>query len=993
MSFFERFFQTSVSPALQASASKNVSKLLAALSTQERSQLENILVKEPTSAAQLIRCLVGSEYLLESCCRKPSLLLHWLLTEAIHSPLSISRMRELMASAVCNSQSIDSLDINLRHFRRQLMLAIIWRDLNRLASFEETASAMTALAELCLQEAASFHFDRLAEEAGNPIGNETTTIQPFLIIGMGKLGGGELNVSSDIDLIFAFPEVGCTDHGTRPIDNTLFFTRLGQRLIKTLHTVTAEGFVFRIDMRLRPYGDSGALVHNVAALEEYYQTQGREWERFAMIKARLVSAILPSSITSCELNASAIIKSAEMQLETILRSFTYRKYVDFSVIEALRRLKMLINQEIRRKEMQDDIKIGPGGIREVEFIVQAFQLIRGGRDRQLQGRQLLQMLQQLKSAGCLEPQIIEGLAEAYIFLRNVEHALQAYRDEQTQCLPQDELGRERLAWVMAYNGWGAFRKKLQHHCQTVDTHFQWMVADPLKQETIFPGQSEWNALWQETFSDAELDVDQFLQQQGFTQPQDVLSLLRKLRSKPNVLRMSATARERLDLLMPLLLSTVVNTESAVSPNQTLVLIVGWLEKVIGRTAYIVLLLENPSVLAHLTQLYAASSWIAEQLTQLPSLLDELLDTRNLYSLPDRKCLREDLRQQLMRIHFDDLEALMETLRYFRISHSLRAAASEVTGHLPLMKASDYLTFLAEVILEQVLLSAWQALISRHGSPSGDKAPHFIIVGYGKLGGLELSYDSDLDLVFIYQAEPQEMTDGEKPIDNQTFYTRMGQKIIHILNTRTLSGQLYDVDMRLRPSGNSGLLVTSMQAFANYQSQNAWVWEHQALVRARVIAGYQPLAEEFNQVRQKILCQQRNLADLQASIIDMREKMRTHLGINHTPNQHELFNLKHDAGGIVDIEFMVQYAVLAWSHQQPLLTEYTDNIRILESLSEFGMLSAEQCETLTEVYKVLRAIAHRLALQKKTAIVDAESCARERAQVKKIWLNLFGKIYT
>ena len=989
MSFFEHHFQSSIPLSLQELASKNSSRLLTALSPQGCAELEHKLLKQPTLATSLIRCLVGSDYLLESCCRQPSLLLDWLLVEVAHSPLSVTRMKELASSIVFDSGSIECLSRNLRHFRRQIMLAIIWHHLNRSASFKETTILTTALAELCLQRAAIFHFDSLVEESGNPIGKKTATIQPFLIIGMGKLGGGELNLSSDIDLIFAFPEAGHTDKEKNPIDNQLFFTRLGQRLIKTLHNVTAEGFVFRIDMRLRPYGDSGALVQNFAALEDYYRNQGRDWERFAMIKARVVSAVLPSHTTRNTESAGAVADSAKMRLEAMLQSFAYRKYVDYSVIEALRRLKKLINQEIRRKGMQDDVKLGPGGIREVEFIVQAFQLIRGGRDRQLQGRQLLEILPRLESAGCLDYEVTEHLTAAYIFLRNVEHALQAYRDEQTQCLPQDQLGSQRLAWVTGYSDWNAFNEKLQFYRQIIDEQFQRMISDPLKNKTAFSEQPEWSACWLGSLP----HMDQFLIQQGFVQPQEIARLLQDFRAKPSVRRMSATARERLDLLMPLLLGAVAKAETtdspdADTPDNVLILILSWLEKIIGRTTYMVLLLENPGALVFLVQLCASSSWIAEQLAQLPSLLDELLDTDALYSLPDKASLQDDLRQQLLRIHPDDLEAVMDTLRYFRISHSLRAAASEVTDNLPLMKASDYLTFLAEVILEQVLSSAWQALISQYGAPDGNKTPHFIIVGYGKLGGLELGYDSDLDLVFIYQADPHGVTDGEKSIDNQTFYTRMGQKIVHMLNTRTLSGKLYEVDMRLRPSGQSGLLVTSMQAFSRYQLQDAWVWEHQALVRARAVAGYPALAEEFDQVRRNILCQQRNSAELKAAIVDMREKMRTHLDDPETRNHRQLFSLKQGAGGIVDIEFIVQYAVLAWSSQYPLLTEHTDNIRILECLGRLGLLEKKQTEMLTETYKLFRALGHRLALQrKKPIIVDDELYSCQRNQVQLIWQSL------
>jgi len=978
-----------VPESLWADLQTSTETLLTVLDDEQQSRLQRLFESKPEMAVQLAKAMVGSQYVLEACCRDPSLLFHWLLADVAHTPLSALRIIDLVESVTDECTDIDELSAILRRVRRQLMVGILWRDFNRLSSCDETCQSMTTMAEVCLQVAIDFHYRELSATHGVPIGGLSGAPQPLLVIGMGKLGGAELNVSSDIDLIFAYPESGQTDHPKRPLDNSTFFTRLGQRLIKTLSAQTEDGFVFRVDMRLRPYGQSGGLVSSFAALEDYYHTQGRDWERFAMIKARIVAIAQSSSESPPQMLDSK--REAIAQLEAILRPFAYRKYIDFSAIDALRRLKLLINQEVRRKGMLDDVKLGPGGIREIEFIAQSFQLIRGGRDPRLQDRSLLAVLGHLEHLGYLSAEIVDSLSVAYRFLRDTEHGIQGYNDQQTQQLPNASDECERLAWVMGYPHWDAFWDDFQRHREQVNQQFQAVVADPQEERPDSDTQPMWTALWQGSFHDEE----DFLTEQGFAQPSAVMTQLQDLHSSRSVLAMSATARERLDLLMPQMLEVVAAAASrGNSPDATLPLMLGWLEKVLGRTAYLVLLLENPAVLLRLTQLCESSSWIAQQLAQTPSLLDELIDVNTLYAPPAKDELQDELRQQLLRLNPDDLETHMEVLRYFKLIHSLRVAASEVMGHLPLMKVSDYLTCIAEVILAEVLQLAWQQLVSRHGAPNGDKSPNFIVVAYGKLGGIELGYNSDLDLVFIYDTEAQGMTEGDKPIDNQTFYTRLGQKIIHILNTRTLSGQLYDVDMRLRPSGNSGLLVSSLRAFERYQLNDAWTWEHQALVRARVVTGAESLAGAFAKVRQQVLSQHRALDVLQQEVVEMREKMRTHLG-SKEPKSHDdevnspQFHLKQDAGGIVDIEFMVQYAVLAWAQQQPSLVKYTDNIRILECLSVAGFISPANEQILIDAYKAYRIAGHRLALQHRSTVVEADLFAQERQQVTAIWQQLFN----
>ena len=924
------------------------------------------------------RAFVGSAYFAASLIAEPELLPP-LLKAVSASPAEKIDFKALYSNALrCEDEA--QLDQYLRQFRRRAMLQIIWHDFNCIEPVDRyngTATAVSQLAETCIQATLDFHYRELSERFGIPVGRQSGLPQRMVVLGMGKLGAGELNISSDIDLIFTYPESGETTHKnedptlSRPrktLSNQEFFVRLGQKLIKSLDAVTAHGFVFRVDMRLRPYGQSGALALNFDSMEDYYQTQGRDWERFAMIKARPV--------------AGADADSA--QLMSLLQPFTYRKYIDFSAIDALRSTKALINREVQRKGIASDLKLGYGGIREVEFIVQAFQLIRGGRDRRLRDPRVCRLLPLLEEDGYLPKGAADALLQSYILLRNAEHAQQAYQDKQTQAMPVDAKGEERLAWVLGYESWPVLERALQETRDRVNGEFQAVIAEPDE------GQSgdgidieSWQLLWMGELNAEQ--VNQCLGDVGSETAQRVQSLLAGLRESRSVVTMQASGRERLESFMPRLLLTLAE-QAPQSIDETLSRIMALIEAVIRRSAYLLLLVENPGALQQLVKLSAASPWIADQLAQYPALLDELLDARTLYTPPDQQQLRDELRQDTLRLAWDDLEGHMDTLRHFRQSHALRVAASELANILPLMKVSDYLTYIAEVILEHVLVLAWEQMVAKHGFPlraDGSQCnPDFIIVGYGKLGGIELGHGSDLDLVFIHDVDVNQSTDGERPIDNQTFYTRLGQRIIHILCTRMASGELYETDMRLRPSGNSGLLVSSLAAFEKYQLQEAWVWEHQALVRARVVSGCPTLANKFEAVREKVLMQAREHSPLRAEVVKMRDKMRQHLGSSEA--ESDKFQLKQDAGGIVDIEFMVQYAVLAGAEKSPSLVRYTDNIRILGCLEEENLLSEETAAQLIDAYKAYRSAGHRLALQRQSMTVDSSQFSTEREVVNRLW---------
>lgn len=927
------------------------------------------------------RVAAASDFVIEQSLREPSMLLDLVRSGELDRNLAAGEMRAQIGATVQAAESEDELGRVLRRQRTRQQVRIIWRDLNRKADLVQTCRDLSDMADTCIDQAYQWLYQRLCQQFGTPTGRRSGAAQHMVILGMGKLGAVELNLSSDIDLIFAYPEGGETVGVKRPLDNQEFFIRVGQRLIKALDPMTVDGFVFRVDMRLRPYGSAGALVLSFNALEQYYQDQGRDWERYAMIKARVVAGD----------------QVAGAQLLDMLRPFVYRRYLDFSAIEALRTMKQLIQQEVRRKGMADNIKLGAGGIREVEFIAQAFQLIHGGRDLSLQQRPLLKVLSTLEGQGYLPAKVIDELRHGYEFLRYTEHAIQAIADRQTQMLPDSPQDQARIAFMLGFADWAAFHEQLMYWRGRVAWHFGQVIADPdedegSESEVVVGG--EWLPLWEDS-QDEEAACRQ-LEEGGFVDAPKALKTLAVLRASPQLRAMQRLGRERLDAFIPRLLAQAVEHAD---PDLVLERVLPLVEAVARRSAYLVLLTENPGALRRLLTLCAASPWIAEQITRFPLLLDELLNEGRLFKPPLAPELAAELRERLTRIPEDDLEQQMEALRHFKLAHRLRVAASEIAGSLPLMKVSDYLTWLAEAILEQVLALAWRQTVTKHGVPSRTDGslcdPGFIIVGYGKVGGLELGHGSDLDLVFIHDGDPQAETDGPKPIDGAQFFTRLGQRIIHLLTAQTNSGQLYEVDMRLRPSGASGLLVSSLGAFARYQENEAWTWEHQALVRARVLVGSQDVGHAFEKVRAQVLGRKRDLPTLRQEVSEMRAKMRDNLGSKATaagtaPNAFEAtapFDLKQDAGGIVDIEFMVQYAALAWSEEHPSLARYTDNIRILEGLQEVGLMPPEDAALLREAYKAYRSAAHRQALQKEAGVITGDQFVEERRQVLRIWREL------
>jgi [glutamine synthetase] adenylyltransferase / [glutamine synthetase]-adenylyl-L-tyrosine phosphorylase len=842
------------------------------------------------------------------------------------------------------------------------MVRIAWRDLAGWAPLEETLSDLTAFADAAINIACEFARRPLVARYGEPC-SESGAVQPLVVVGMGKLGGGELNFSSDVDLVLLFPEYGETN-GDRSISNEEFFTRLGQGMVRVLETPTPDGIVLRVDLRLRPFGDSGPLVASFASFEDYLPRHGRDWERYAYVKARAITA--PRLYEEIETSA--------------VRPFVYRRYLDFGVFESLRDMKGMIAREVERRELADHVKLGPGGIREIEFIVQAFQLIRGGRDRRLQTPSLLKALGILGETRLLPPNVVADLRAAYVYLRRLENRLQMLSDAQVHQLPQDAVSRERIAAAMGAADWAALLTELDQHRALVSSHFRLVVfggGDPDRNSVKI----DLGRFWDSQAETAALTES--LANAGFAEAQEASRILLELRSSSLVRKLDEPGRKRLQNLLPALLSDIAASGAQLSVLRRILSII---EAIGQRSAYFALLQESASARARLVELCGHGEFLAQQIASHPLLLDELIDERLLSDVTGRTDLARELALRMELVQEDDPERQVEALRHFQRAAIFRVGVADLTGRMPVMQVSDRLTDIAELIVERAMQLSWHQIAAHHGAPQCDdgKGPRPVRIaaaGYGKLGGMELGYSSDLDLVFLHDSrgERQE-TDGAKPVDNQVFFVRLAQRIVHLLTMHSAAGRLYEVDVRLRPSGKGGMLVTSIHAFAEYQRKEAWTWEHQALLHARSVAGAPELRAEFEAIRMDVLSNHVRRDTLRTEVRTMRERMRKELS-RATEGQ---FDIKQDAGGVADIEFLAQYWALKWAKDYPPVATFSDTIRQLESVASADLVPQVTVDLLIVAYQVYRARTHHLSLMNAKPIVPASDFVTERAAVTRTW---------
>ncbi|MDR1661913.1 MAG: bifunctional [glutamate--ammonia ligase]-adenylyl-L-tyrosine phosphorylase/[glutamate--ammonia-ligase] adenylyltransferase [Azoarcus sp.] len=830
----------------------------------------------------------------------------------------------------------------LRHLRAWVLCHLIVRDLTGLADLAEVTETMTTLAETAIAHAHGVLRVALSARYGAPRAPDGTE-QELLIIGMGKLGGRELNVSSDIDLIFIYPEEGDTT-GPKVISNFEFFARLGKQLIAALAEVTENGQVFRVDMRLRPNGDSGPLAASLDMLENYFVTQGREWERYAWIKARLLA----------DAKADA--------LQAIVRPFVFRKYLDFGAIGAMRELHAQIRREVARRDRANNIKLGPGGIREIEFIAQVFQLIRGGRDRALQARPTLQVLERLAERGILKAEAVKELGAAYVFLRRLEHRLQYLDDAQTHDLPANDGDQALIAEAMGVADYPALLEALDRHRAAVSRHFEAVFGEPDDAEDDALDTAD---VWQ-NIADAH-DAAAALARLGYRDPDAAATRLAALRAGLRYRQLPGNIRARLDALMPRLIAAAAAARNA---DDALVRCLDLLDSIARRGAYLALLQQYPQALRRVVDLASASHWAAQYLRSHPILLDELLDGGAQDPLPNWPRFRQELATELDAIE-PDMERQMDLMRERHHIQVFRLLIQDIAGLFTVEKLADHLSMLADIMVDLAILPCWRKIRRRHRDE-----PRFAVISYGKLGGKELGYASDLDLIFLYDDEAPEADES---------YIRLAQRLSSWLSSRTAAGILFETDLRLRPNGESGFAACSLAAFRKYQLESAWVWEHQALTRARYTAGDPALGEAFERTRKEVLRLPRDRQALRADVIAMRDKMRAaHAG------KSALFDLKHDPGGLVDVEFLIQYLVLGHAFEHPELTRNLGNIALLGIAAGLGLIPAGLAAACANSYRTLRQLQHRQRLNDQASRIPRAEAATLREPVLALWREMFGE---
>jgi glutamine synthetase adenylyltransferase/Zn-dependent oligopeptidase len=923
--------------------------------------VEAIAQLSPPVRDQLVRVIAASEFAAAALLRDPAAL-QIVVGESAVGANDVAAQYEARVGAAA---SVSDAQQVLREWRRRAMLGIVWQDIAGGVPVTETLRALSDLADGCIRAAGVAAQRQLDAAFGRPR-NSLKAEVPFIVVAMGKLGGRELNFSSDIDLIFLYAEGGETD-GARVVDNAEYFNRLGRELIQLLDARTEDGFVFRVDMRLRPFGDSGALVASLAALEDYLQEHGRDWERYAWIKARAVVGI----------PAYAAAHHA------FIRSFVFRRYLDFGVFDSLREMKALIARDVARRELEGHLKLGLGGIRELEFIVQSLQLVRGGANPRLQNASLLAVLPSLAGSRLLAPAVVAELSDAYRVLRKAENALQMIRDAQTHVLPEDPLDRARLALNLGLPDWPAALERIEAARRQVARLFEALVfGGPDAERQI-------GAVMLNCMASDDLELGAELRARGLAEEavEPIAQLLEGYRKAPAYRRLDEAARRRIHVILGRLLAAAASRPSPVVVVERVLRV---LEAIGARSSYLALLKEQPPALERLIEVCSVSGFLARQVAEFPLLLDELIDPNCFAELPSRDGFLRELDARTERVPDDDVERQVEALRQFQKVAVFCVAFADLTGRLPLMRVSDRLTDIAELILQRCMELAWTQMTQMYGVPQcvdvgGLREVRVAVAGYGKLGGLELGYGSDLDLVFLHDSSGElQQTNASRPLDNGVFLMRLGQRIVHLLTMHSAAGRLYEVDMRLRPNGKGGFLITGIDAFERYQHQDAWTWEHQALLRARAVAGDPDLRRRFEAARKWVLRAAVHRDTLRTDVAEMRMRMRRELSLAG-PQQ---FDIKQDAGGMADIEFLVQYWVLASADEHPEVLDHSDNIRQLEALAAAGVLGRETAIVLTDAYIHYRQVLHHLSLEGGERVVDAAIFAATRATVTEIWRKTF-----
>ena len=920
----------------------------------------------------LQRVLLASDFAYQSFLRDPGLLgpeLLLLMSDPRHADARAGPLMALQG---------DELRLELRRFRLREALRLIWRDINGADGVETTLAGASVLADACLEAALRGAEQEVAQRHGH-VRAANGQPQRMVVFALGKLGGGELNFSSDVDLVFAYADGGSSD-GARPLDAGAYYARIGQALVALIAGRDADGYVYRVDLRLRPFGNAGRPALSFVAMEQYFQREGRDWERYAWIKARPVAGD----------------RAAGARMLDTLRPFVFRRYLDYGAFAGLREMKALIDAEVARKDLSDHLKLGPGGIREIEFIVQLVQLIRGGREPTLRVRGLLPALAAGEQLGFIPGGRARRLREAYRFLRRLENRVQMFGDQQTHEIPADAATRERIALALGHRDWDALEGELEAHRSAVAEEFAALMAVEARGDARRE-QAEWPAFWRRIVGGDGIDVA-MLDSAGFAPAVEAVAELEALVGGSALRTMSARARERLDRVMPGILAAAA---AQPEPLRCLVRLLRLVQAVARRSVYLALLDEQPAAMKRLAAVFSASEFLSERVVAHPMLLDDLFDDR-VDAMPARD-LDDELARRLATLGDADPEAEIDAIQEVRQSALFRIGLAFIGGRLDAVSAARSLSDVAAAVLRAVLRIAERELAAAHGWPGGSSAlvpgaaapasagtgraiaaaspSGLAVVAYGSLGGAELGFGSDLDLVFLYDpARARGESDGPKPIDGTRWYARLAQRIVHLLGMLTRSGRLYEVDVRLRPDGSKGMLVQSLDAYAAYQRERAWTWELQALVRARAIAGDAALSRRFAQLRAELLAVDRDPESLLGEIVAMRERWRA----ERDRSDAARFDLKQGAGGLVDLEFLLQWLVLRHAPRHPSLLASGNSADLIAAAQAAGVLDPGDATALARSHAALLSRAVRCTLDARPRVVPrSDELEREIAPVRAV----------
>ena len=918
---------------------------------------------------EILAVWYASPFVKRVCLAQPQWLQELLVQDGLHADCSAEDYAELLKDVISRVASVEEVQRELRRLRYSAYARIAWRDLRQYSSVQQTLAELSNFAQICIDQSLTWCFEWLKSRphAGQ---FEQSLPNSVIVFALGKLGGGELNFSSDVDIVFAY--AGNADYTQdQQAKASSFYLKLVQLLIKVLSEQTQDGFVFRIDTRLRPFGNAGALVPSLTAIDQYFQTTGRDWERYAWIRARAVAGDTDTG---------------EQFLQDV-SPFVYRRYHDYGVMQSLREMKAMVDQKANQAVNRNDLKIGQGGIREIEFVAQMFQLIYGGRDPDLRIRSTIGALAYLGGSGKLTRENSVALHHAYLFLRKAENCLQLREDQQVHNLPTKDSDRLHYAHAMGFQSWDALHAEILSHTASVSSIFHDLLqTDSTGTDKTTKDRDDFAFVWQQV-QDRQSCLDILTGYFG-DESGEIYQRLRGFEASAQ--QAEPVAKQRLDRFVPVLLQNLSDSEHPVLVLTRFLRILG---KIVQRSTYISLLTENQHKLAELLKLIEASQWVAQYIATHPLLLDELLHSDN-YDPPDLEEMQYQMQvleqlQMLVDATGDSLEVYMERLREFKHAQVLRIAAADIVSDYPIMRVSDHLSWLAETCIKSAVRKAYSDLTGKHGVPTchvdgKEVTPELLIIEYGKLGGLELGYGSDLDVVFAHNSpDTAGETDGENSLNNTVFFTRVVQRAIHLLTTVTASGKVFDIDTRLRPYGESGAVVCSLAAYEEYLRHKAWLWEHQALIRARPVTASRGLANAFLELRKDVLCQERDIEEVRSSVIEMREKM---VAASNSKDGAR-FSLKKGKGGIIDIEFIAQFFVLSHAHKHHEICTHTDHVRILDACAQAGLMERESAEELKAIYIAYRKYLHQLSLQLLPETAEAGEFAQERAAVRNYWASL------